>query len=201
MDESSPASSGHGALAELGPWEIALAERVVRGFLATRQPFGALAFEDLVQECLTHWWLQRPRYLAERGASRATFMRRVIEAKLLDIERGERAAKRGGRTQPLSLDAAPGSDEDGPTLAELLPDDDPNWSPAQATERLALRSHLERVLPLLSRRQRQLVDALDSGSSMSEIGRLLQIPRATLYDELDRIRKVFRDESLEEFLE
>jgi hypothetical protein len=80
MDESSPASAGHGASAELEPWEIALAERVVRGFLATRQPFGALAFEDLIQECLTHWWLQRPRYSAERGASRATFMRRVLKA-------------------------------------------------------------------------------------------------------------------------
>ena len=170
-------------------------------FLATRQPFGALVCEDLVQDCLTHWWLQRRRYSAERGASRATFMRRVLKAKLLDIERGERAAKRGGRTQFLSLDGAPGPQEDGPTLAELLPDDDPDWSPEQAAERLALRSHLERVLPLLSRRQRQLVDALDSGSSMSEIGRLLQIPRATLYDELQRIKRVFRDEGLEEFLE
>jgi RNA polymerase sigma-70 factor (ECF subfamily) len=177
-----------------------LARQVVRDFLASRQPFEVLTLEDLLQECLVHWWSQRRRYRQERGASRATFMRRVLRAKLLDIERGERAAKRGGHAAPLSLDAVPGPAEDGLTLAELLPDDDPTGSPEQAAERLALRAHLECALPLLSGRQRRLVEALGSGRSMSEIGRLLRVPRSTLYDELERIKRVFRDEGLEGFL-
>jgi DNA-directed RNA polymerase specialized sigma24 family protein len=117
-------------------------------------------------------------------------MRRVLKARLLDIERGARAAKRGGRYTPLSLDAVPGSHgEEGLTLEEVLPDEDPAGCPEQAAERLALRSHVERVLHLQSPRQRQLTEQLSAGASMSEAGRYLGIPRPTLYDELRRIKE------------
>lgn len=197
---SSPTPS-RGSPGDLEAWEIALAERVVQDFLATRRPFGALTFEDLVQECVTHWWLKRRHYSKDRGASPATYMRTVLKAKLCDIERRERATKRGGYSKPLSLDMAlDPEDEEGPTLADILPDEALAKSPNHLAERLELQSHIKRVLSLLSPRQRRLAEQLGSGASMSEIGRLLGVHRSTLYDELHRIREIFRDERLEEFL-
>jgi RNA polymerase sigma-70 factor (ECF subfamily) len=129
-------------------------------------------------------------------------MRRVLRAKLLDIERRERAAKRGGYSQPLSLDApaVPGGTQDTTSLGALLPDDDPERTPDQLVDRLALRSLIERAVSRLSPRQRRIVQERGSGTTMAELSRLLAVPRPTLYDELERIKAVFRDEGLEEFL-
>jgi RNA polymerase sigma factor (sigma-70 family) len=197
---SSPTPS-RGSPGDLETWEIELAGRVVEDFLATRRPFSALTFEDLQQECLTHWWLRRHHYSEDRGASLATFMRRVLKAKLRDIERQQRAAKRGGYTEPLSLDAPLSSDEPNPaTLGDLIRDGNQERSPEQVAERRVLRDRIEHAYQLLTSRQRQLVQGLASDASMSDLSRQLGIPRATLHDERRRIEKVFRDEGLEEFL-
>lgn len=197
---SSPTPS-RGSPGDLETWEIALAERVVQDFLATRRPFGALTLEDLVQECVTHWWLKRRHYSKGRGASPATYMRTVLKAKLCDIERRERATKRGGYTEPLSLDAPLSSDDPNPaTLGDLIRDDNQERSPEQVAERRLLRDRIEHAYQLLTSRQRQLVQGLASDASMSDLSQQLGIPRATLHDERRRIEKVFRDEGLEEFL-
>ena len=68
---------------------------VVRDFLRTREPHPDLAMEDLNQECLIHWGLHRPKYDEDRGASLDTFLRRVVKAKLSDLEKAIKAQKRG----------------------------------------------------------------------------------------------------------
>ena len=123
----------------LEPWEIEVAGQVVRAFFGAHALPGRLQFEDLVQECLWHWWQQRRRYSALRGASAATYMRRILEKKLLDIERAARATKRGGRVQTVSLDdPVDPSDPSGATVEDRLADDDPSWSPDLEGERRAL---------------------------------------------------------------
>lgn len=186
---------------ELSEWEVTVARRLVEDFLATRPPFRDLDADDLLQECLTHWWLKRRHYSQARGASRATFMRRVLKGKLGDIERRERAAKPGGYTEPLSLDAPLSSDESNPaTLGDLIRDGSQERSPEQVAERRVLRDRIEHAYQLLTSRQRQLVRGLASDASISDPSRQLGIPRPTLHDERRRIEKVFRDEALEEFL-
>jgi len=94
---------------ELSEWEVTLARRLVEDFLATRRPFRDLDADDLLQECLARWWLKRRHYSEDRGASLATFMRRVLKARLVDIDRRERATKRGGT--PSRCLSMPGSEE------------------------------------------------------------------------------------------
>ncbi len=121
-------------------------------------------------------------------------MRRVVNAKLVDIERTMKAGKRGGGQYPLSLDA-PLSQEgaDAQTLGDLVPAGD--------TESEVMSSVIrEHLLSRLSAGQRRLALGLEAGMSMSEISKRLDVPRTTLYDELERIRRVFRDEGLEGFL-
>lgn len=171
--------------------EIAIVGYVVRDFLSTRSPHPDLEFDDLVQEALLHWWTQRPRYSSQRGASLATFLRRVVKAKLLDIERIIKAQKRGGGRRALSLDQSlDDEDLDADTLGEVLADSAD--TDGEATARIAL----DQALSHLSPRQRQLISGLEAGYSMSQLSRALRLPRTTLYDELNRIKQVFRDEGL-----
>jgi len=117
-----------------------------------------------------------------------------VRAKLTDIEREAKADKRGGGRQPLSLNAGLGREPDGPTVADVLADS--GGGEADMISTLSCRRAIRRLTP----RQWQVAQGLAAGISMTELSRLLHVPRPTLYDELGRIRNVFRDEGLAEFL-
>ncbi|MFH1485108.1 MAG: sigma-70 family RNA polymerase sigma factor [Chloroflexota bacterium] len=183
------------------PWEIALAKRVVYHFLATRPPFRYLNAEDLAQECLAHWCSQRRQYSPSRGASMKTYTRNVLEKMLIDVERHERAAKRGGYSEEISLDQPLDPEaEDSDTIGDRLPADSPDEDPQTEAERLEMKANIDRALSMLTPQQKKLAQKLGDGWTMSAIGDSLGTPRATLYDELKTIREVFRDQGLEEFL-
>lgn len=179
----------------LQPWEIELAQDVVRGFLAPRAPFPALDFDDLLQECLLHWWTQRERYREERGASRGTYMRRILNAKLVDLTREANASKRGGGRIAHSLDRdAEETEEEGLALGDLVP------SRVDIEAESSLRIDLRSGMALLTKRQRLVVRALAAGWQTTDISRRSGLSRDTLYEELRRIRQVFQDAGLEEYL-
>ncbi len=155
-----------------------------------------LEFDDLVQEALLHWLSQRPRYSPERGASLATFLRRVVNAKLLDIERGIRAQKRGGGSSAESLERQLTPDDpDSGTLGDTIQGTDDVES--EAVMQVTLQKALNRLTP----RQRSIISGMQEGIPMSQLSRALGMSRPALYDELERIRRVFRDEGLAPYLE
>lgn len=49
-------------------WEIRIARQVVSRFLVKYSWLKGLDFEDLFQECLIHWSLQRAKFQREKGA-------------------------------------------------------------------------------------------------------------------------------------
>lgn len=118
-------------------------------------------------------------------------MKRVLDAKLRDIERRVRAAKRG-QDRPLSLDAPVGDGAD--TLGDVLAHtgDEAN----QALIRLAIQRAADRLSPP----QSAIVTGLAAGESVTEISRRIAISRSAVYEQLKEIREAFRDEGLEEFL-
>ena len=175
---------------------MTVARQIVGSFLLTNRDLREYpGEEDLVQECLVHWWQQRGRYSQGRGASPQTYTRRVLEKKLLDIARAERAEKRKAQKQGASLQE---QNEYGLAPADTIAD--PDAGPEDRAEQHEVGLHIRKVLLLLSPRQQQLARALSTGATMTEISRMLKMPRPTLYDDLARIRKVFRDEGLEEYL-
>ena len=176
--------------------EVDIINHVVWDFLATRKPHPDLEREDLVQECLFHWWTQRPRYTETRGASIETFLRRVVQAKLIDLEREIKAQKRGSGRQADSLDRPlnleePDADALGDTVA----------SNANTEGEATLQVSLEVALSRLSPQQKQIIVGLAEQDQMSHISQRLGVPRATLYDDLKRIRRIFQDEGLNQFLD
>ncbi len=171
---------------DLSPEEIRLARAIVAGFVSTH-PWLREERDDLTQECIEHWFRQRGRYDATRGASRATFMRRVLDRRLLDIEEKRTAVKRGGGAAAQSLD------EQDATQASLL--DSIRSADDTETDALAVAA-LKAIRARLTPDQLEVTDALLSGRSMSDIASTAKRARSTLYLDLERIREVFRDEGL-----
>lgn len=174
-------------------WELETADAVVRAFLR-RLPThtDGWSVDDLVQDCLLHWWLQRGNYDAGRGANRRTFMNRVCENRLRDIQRSAVAAKRRGARPDVSID----SERTPPAVV----DPDVESDPESHAERSALREAIANVHSRLSPRQQAIADDLRRGFDVSAVSARSGVPRSTLYDELRRMRVIFRDEGLEEFL-
>src|SRR5688572_24379573 len=107
----------------LEPWEVDLAKVLVAVFLHEQDVFTQGDRDDLVNECLLHWWRVRDRYRTEGGASLSTYMRRVLRNKLSDLLEAETAKKRGGFQKPDSLDVARVVEaEDALALGETLAD-------------------------------------------------------------------------------
>jgi DNA-directed RNA polymerase specialized sigma24 family protein len=170
--------------------EIELATAAVGWFVSNR-PWLREEREDLVQDCLEYWLRRRTSYDAARGASLTTFMRRVLERHLLDIEDKRTAEKRGGGRASLSLDR---EDEPGVPLQQEI-------AANENTEQAALFAiALDRARARLTPDQLVLADALSGGLSMSEVARLARRARSVLYADRHRIRQVFEDEGLGEFL-
>ncbi len=177
------------------PWEIELVRGIVQGFLATSGDSPVLGFDDLVQECLIHWWLRRERYREEREASRRTYMRRVLNARLVDLRREAQAAKRGSGRITDSLDRELGEEkEDGLALGDLVPGN------VDVEAESSLRVDLQRVAALLTRRQLIFIRELSAEKPVTEISQRMGVSRDTLYQELRRIRGMFQDAGLEEYL-
>ena len=120
----------------------------------------------------------------------------MVKAKLIDLEGGIKAQKRGGGRPAASLDQPINDDHAEPdTLGDVL--SGPADAAREALSRLSIHQALSRLTP----RQRELISGLNAGLPMSQVSQALNVPRTTLYDELKRIRQVFRDEGLSPFLD
>jgi DNA-directed RNA polymerase specialized sigma24 family protein len=63
-------------------WEIAVAKSLIIKFQKNYPWLKGFEFEDLLQECLIHWYLNRASYKEERGASIRTYMAKVGKNRL-----------------------------------------------------------------------------------------------------------------------
>ena len=183
-------------------WEIAVTKKLVGEFRRWSRSLAREEFDDLMQECLAHWIVVRRRLPPDPDAPPVAYMAQVIRNKLTDLIREQAADKRAGEQDALSLDASLDGSEDGVTLADLLADnesaqpDDPG-----AVERRHARIDIGRVLERLTPVQRQLCQMLGAeGLTIKEAAERLRIPRGTLYEEIKRIRKVFADHGLGDYL-
>ena len=180
----------------LEAWEEQLVRFVVADFWAPGQFPPHVDQEDLEQAAFEHWLRVRGKYDGTRGASPKTFLRRVVKNKLLDIVRGMQAGKREARRQTVSLQDQLGPDE-SLTYEEVIGSEEDT---AREAQEAVLRGHIDSTSERLTSRQRAVVDGLSEGLTLAELSRTLRAPKSTLYGELERIRGVYRDAGLEEYL-
>ena len=186
----------------LQKWEIAVTKKLVSEFRRRSRSLAREEFDDLMQECLAHWIVVRRKLAPDPGAPPVGYMAQVIRNKLTDLIREKAADKRAGEQDALSLDAALDGSEDGATLADLLADDESaQRDETGAVDRHNARIDIGRAMARLTPVQRQLCQMLgEEGLSIKEAAERLRIPRGTLYEEIKRIRKVFTDQGLGDYL-
>ncbi len=175
-------------------WEIAVATKVIKRYQNGGTSLRYEPFEDLLQECLIQWFYSRDKYDSRRGASKATYMARVVTNKLHDISRTRSADKRRILHETYSLEHLSGGEDPESDADDLLADE-------SFTSRIDLTITLSETYSKLTPGQQKLCALLREGySNITELGNLMGIGRATVYREIDRIRKVFEKEGLRDFL-
>lgn len=172
-------------------WEVELVAGLAGAFCRPGGSFSPDEFNDLVHECLLHWWKARKRPARNRRA----FLKTVVRNKLRDLWRARQADRRRILDQAQSLDR-PIEEGSGLTLADVLPAEPPGPTPDAE-----LQSELEEVLPTLSARQRRICEMIASGHSIRAISKALGLHHSTTYGEIKRIRKIFTAAELQDYLD
>ena len=183
-------------------WEIAVTKKLVGEFRRRSRSLEREEFDDLMQECLAHWIVVRRKLAPDPDAPPVGYMAQVLRNKLTDLIREREADKRAGEKEALSLDAALDGSDDGLTLADLLAEEESaQQDEAGAVDRHHARIDIGRALARLTPVQRQLCRMLgEEGLTVKEAAERLRIPRGTLYEEIKRIRRVFADQGLGDYL-
>jgi RNA polymerase sigma factor (sigma-70 family) len=186
----------------LDKWEIAVAKKLVGEFRRRSRILQRYEFDDLVQDCLLHWIGVRRRIAPDPDNPPVGYMAQVLRNKLTDLMREQGAEKRAGDLGAISLDATVDGSDDGMTLAESLDASESAHSgEAGLTDRHHIRMDLLRALSRLTPAQQRLCLMLgEEGLSVKEAAEKLRIPRGTLYEEIKRIRQVFADCGLDDYL-
>jgi RNA polymerase sigma-70 factor (ECF subfamily) len=186
----------------LGSWEIATTKKLVSEYRRRHKILEREEFDDLMQECLAHWVVVRRRIRSEPGSPPpVAYMAQVTRNKLTDLVREMTADKRAGDLGAFSLEAAIDGTEDGLTLGEVLADEKVDAGDGGGIDTRHVRIDLTRVMTLLTPAQQRLCQMLgEEGLTIKEAAERLRIPRGTLYEEIKRIRKVFADQGLGDYL-
>jgi RNA polymerase sigma-70 factor (ECF subfamily) len=182
-------------------WEIAVAKKLVNEFQEKWRCLEREDFDDLLQECLTHWFFAKDDYDPRREASQKTFMGRIIRNKLTDLVRERESDKRKIAHLTVSLDEPLGDDEDSPALIDKIDEQTVSDTAPNPFLGIQLKIDLSKALQKLTPKQKELCLLLgEKGLTVKEASEYLKTPRSTIYDELKRIRTIFMKGGLEDYL-
>ena len=179
-------------------WEIAVAKKLVDQFKRRWRCFAKDDFEDLLQECLSHWYFRRDKFMDSKGASKSTYMSNVIKNKLMDMVAERMAEKRKTDQMSISLDA-PISEDDETAIIDKIADK-LTEDISSVIHVIGLKNDLATALDKLTPQQKELCRLLEDGVSIKEAGQKLNIHRSTVYEEIKRIAQTLEGDGLKNYL-
>ena len=185
--------------------EIKRALLLVRKFKAKREFLEREDTQDLLQRCLSHWYFKKEKFDPLRKVKRETFMSTVIENFLEDINKYNERLRRREDSLSVPFSSTDGVDFDDDFEQELDMNDSSDVPVEDKNFREVINTDLKRLLAKaknrLSKRQLELCRLFQQeGLSMRSVSKKMNLPRATLFDEILRIREVFRQEGLKDYL-
>lgn len=191
MSEGNYVSGGRFLYSELfEEWEVAVARNAISRFKAKYPWLRSPDLDDLLQECLTHWYFARGRFQQGRGASVKTYMSKVVSTRLKAILREQLSHKRRLNHLTCSLDEMLSGGK--ATLADMIPD---NRSSADVALRADVQSALRELTPL----QQSICRLLSQGYPVKRLAETLGKPRTTVRDQIKRIKEVFFRRGLSDY--
>ncbi|HPM42527.1 MAG TPA: sigma-70 family RNA polymerase sigma factor [Candidatus Omnitrophota bacterium] len=178
--------------------ELKVARCLVTEFQRKFKTLKREGYEDLLQDCLTHWLFARDKYKPGYGASVKTFMERIIKRRLINIAKEKERLKRRAFYTSVSLEELLDGGDSG-FIEKFLKADDEGFNLLMKSD---LPIALSKAVDKLSFRQKELCRLLgEEGMNINEASKHMNIPRSTLQEEVKRIREVFRKDGLENYLE
>ncbi len=182
---------------EFADWERKLARtKAVEKARRLKQP--NIDVDDLEQEFLLQIWIKRRAYdpQHESQSSQKTFMKRVLENRYRDIQRSEHMDKRCIHDQIDSLDREIENEQGSSiTVGDQIPE-----VPSASSMGSDLRSAFEQCASLLSKGQLSIFRMIMTGHNLAEISKKTKTPWSSLKDDVIRMRRVFYDAGLHEFV-
>jgi len=183
-------------------WEIAIVVKLVREFQLRWRALALEPTEDLLQDCLIHWLAVRRDTDPARRITRNAFMARVVRNKLMDMVRERESEKRRVNYDAVSLDDPASYKDDGEVSFDRL---DETFEQRQSGEddiveqevRVDLLDAIRRLTPL---QQRLCLLLVYHDLTPKEVGRRLRMSPDAISEELTRIRQVFAQLGLGDYL-
>ena len=127
-------------------------------------------------------------------------MNHVMHRYLLDVARRASAKKRKAEQSMASLNEPILRETEEPdelTLEGIVPDETSKTHMAG----LPLRMDLATILTRLTPHQQAICRLLTEGETVTAVSRSLKVPRTTLYDEIKRIRRMFYEAGLRQYVD
>jgi len=160
--------------------------------------------DDLTSE-MTHDLSERMAKYDANIAKRSTFIARVVERKISKIIRHQKTELRDYRRNDCSLNEYMKADngqmvERVRTISQDEQDLRSGKHSRPKSERVDLQIDLSLIISGLPSDQKQLVDVLTRTDSIAEAARELGVPRTSLYAPIQRLRVLFEDKGLGEYL-
>lgn len=159
--------------------------------------------DDLEQEMMLDVITRLPKFDANRGTPK-TFVARIIERKISKLIRHRTSDMRDYRREAFSLnenieDGDGGCIERGDLVSRESIDPVVASNSRTGVEEMAFLQDLESVLVGLPDHLRRLCEILKTGS-ISDAAREMGVPRTTLHDHVTKLRSLFEDAGLREYL-
>jgi DNA-directed RNA polymerase specialized sigma24 family protein len=140
--------------------------------------------EDFASELMVRLLAVWETYDPARGP-REAFINQVVNTRLVSILRERHSRTRRAKTEPIN-----------PRDERLA---DPTWSGDGWLRQIDLRVDLTVAFGKLNPKQRAICDQL-LREALSPAAKEMGVPRSTLRDAVAKIRQIFRDAGLEEYL-
>lgn len=194
----------HGS-SDLGPEETDAIRKLISYKVQKFQRAAGRQVEhaDLEQD-LAVKVLERLNKFDPTRASFKTFVSRVLDTALVDLERQRLAQKRQSATAPISIDAPAGNDPENASLSQSLTDDQRYVSVTGAVRSSVdladLRQDLRQILSEMPSHQSSLCELLME-LTFTEAAQELGVHRGTLHRQWQAVMAAYEDHSLKQYFE
>ena len=174
-------------------WELETARILVRKARRSWKKYSdRIEEDDLIHDCLLQWIKVRHRYTEKRNASKKTYMSKVITNHLKNIIRKANSSHEKVNHVAFSIHAS--ASDDDRSFEEQIPSD-------TSYLLIGIQDDIAEVLSKLTPIQKSLCSLLTQpGANKKKAAEELGIHRSLAYRELDRIRDIFEQEGLKEYL-
>ena len=176
----------------LHKWEMVVVRKVVMQHRRRARSLMRDDIDDLCQECMTHWVEVRQQFRPHAGRPPIAYLAQVVRNRLGDLIREYETGVRSGDLDAISLDAPLAEGENAATLHDLIDDRSHCTHDVRRTRGLQdMAPHQVYLCGLLA----------EADLSAADVALKLGIPRGVLYRELQRIRAVFAEVGLGDYLD